>query len=78
MFIYWESKFHVSPKAVQVRMPSALNSWRFIYLSVLLCLTGTHRCPASSARGVQRFGGKYKNKNMKTRNGVTVTYDAFT
>ena len=63
MFIHWGNKLHVPPNAVQVKMPPALSSQKFRYLRMSLCMTGTRRCPVSSARTTQIFGGKKKKKN---------------
>ena len=39
-------------------------------------MSGARRCPVSSARSAQKFGGKNK-KNMKGENGVTATTTLF-
>ena len=66
MFIDWGNKLLFSPNAVQVKMPPALSSWRFRYLRASSCMTGTRRCPVSSATSAQKFGGKKrKKKNIK-------------
>ena len=59
------NKLCISPNAVRVEMPPMLNFLRFRYLHASLCMTGTHRCPVSSARSAQFSGKKKKNKNMK-------------
>ena len=52
----------------------------FRYLHMSSCMSGTRRCPVSSARSVQKFGGKNKkkkNKNMNSRKRGNSDYDAF-
>ena len=63
MLIHWGNKLRVRPNAVRVEMPPALSSLRFRYLHVSSCMAGTRRCPVSSARSAQKFGGKKKKKN---------------
>ena len=42
------------------------NAWVLMKAAVS-CMSGTRRCPVSSARSAQKFGGKNKKKkkNMK-------------
>ena len=79
MFTHWGNKLRVPPNAVQVRMPPALVSYRFRYLRASLCMTGTRRCPVSSARSAQKFGGKNKTKknNMRKRKRGNSDYNVF-
>ena len=77
MFIHWDNKLRVPLNAVQVKRPPALVSLRFRYLRTSSCMTETHRCPLSSARSTQKFGGKKKIKNMKRRKQGNSDYDPF-
>ena len=67
MFIHWRKNLLGLPNTVDVA-----TSTEFLEVQTrprVLVLTGTRRCPVSSARSAQKFGGKKKNKrkikNMK-------------
>ena len=70
IFIHWESKLHISPNAVRVEIPLALNSQRLRYRHMSSCMTGIRMCFLSCARRTQKFSGKNysENKNFQQLN----------
>ena len=66
MFIYTLGKHVTSTEFPEVR-----------YVRVSSCMAGIHRCPVSSARSVQKFGGMKKKKKNVKKEMVTVTMMLF-
>ena len=72
------NKLCISPNAVWVEMPPMVNFLRFRYLHASSCMTGTRRCPVSSARSAQNSVGRRKRIRIwKDENGVTATTTLF-